>query len=398
MQQRWRMMWSSVVPRAWGRAAVVVLGSVGGAWLLRWALTPVLHDAAPLLVFTAAVAFSAMLGGWSAGLAATLLSVVAGMALVTQSWAELTDPVSAARVAVFVLVGVVISVLTGQRDHAMGLYREMARRRSAEARAEQYQRQLRRMAERLVTVEQSERRRIASGLHDHLAHLLAACRQRLSMWRMRSGSAPDVGELEDMSRVMDEAIAYTRTLVSDLRPPVLDELGLGSALDWLAERFAALHGLRVELKECGSETSEGSEVVGGSGGSVGSVGSGGSGGCGGRMDERGRWALFVSVRELLFNVVKHAGVSGASVCVCHEPERVKVVVEDTGRGFDAGPSAESSGVDAETGGMGLFSVRERLDALGGGMEVDSAPGRGCRVTLWLPVQKTKSAAATGGGE
>jgi signal transduction histidine kinase len=317
-----------------------------------------LHDAAPLLAFTAAVAVSAMAYGWKAGLAAIVLSVVAGMALVFESWQDAADTVNIARVGVFVLASGLISVLTGQRDHAMSLYREMVKRRTAEARAGQYQKQLRRLAEQLVMAEQAERKRIASGLHDELAHLLAACRQRLSAWRMQADSRPAPGELEDMTRVMDQAIDYTRSLVSDLRPPVLDELGLGAALDWLAERFLALHGLQVELKEDGGED---------------------------RLDEHGRWGLFASTRELLFNVVKHAGVSSATVCVVHEPGKVRVVVTDAGRGFDARAIMEAASIAAESEGMGLFSVGERLDALGGGMKIDSAPGQGCRATLWVPM-------------
>ena len=99
-------------------------------------------------------------------------------------------------------------------------------------------------------------------------------------------------------------------------------------------------------------------------------------------DEKTRLMLFHAVRELLFNVTKHAGVKAADVQVQRDGDQIQIVVVDSGRGFD--PLREDTLVDPVTG-LGLFSIRNRLDLLGGRFEIDSGPGKGSRFTLRAPV-------------
>jgi len=142
----------------------------------------------------------------------------------------------------------------------------------------------------------------------------------------------------------------------ELSPPVLYDLGLPAALHWLARWMLEKHSLivRVEAEDADPEA------------------------------DSMRVLLFEAARELLFNVVKHAGVDAASVRLWQRDGHIHLCVTDEGTGFDVSPdSAPTTGT-----GFGLFSIRERLDSLGGGLQIESAPGRGTRVHLNVPIAPT----------
>jgi CheY-like chemotaxis protein/anti-sigma regulatory factor (Ser/Thr protein kinase) len=144
---------------------------------------------------------------------------------------------------------------------------------------------------------------------------------------------------------------------------VLDELGLPSALAWLAKQMP-LHGLLVEVHLLEQQVS---------------------------LPDDQAVLLFQSVRELLINVAKHAGADRATVSLKIEQEQqLCIEVQDMGRGFD--PAAMEA--KSENGHFGLFSVRERMQAMGGRLEVKSAPGQGTTVTMRLPLARTKTAETT----
>jgi PAS domain S-box-containing protein len=213
--------------------------------------------------------------------------------------------------------------------------------------------QLRVLAAELTFTEQRERRRLAQSLHDHLQQLLVAL--RLKMDQMRARNAGDMGSLiDEADDLLEQSIQASRDLTVDLSPPVLYEAGLVPALEWLARQMKTQHGLEVDVmadRDAGPES-----------------------------DEIGIF-LFHAVRELLFNIVKHAGVSRASLSLRRSDGHVEVVVTDGGHGFDPKKAGTSP-----SGGFGLFSIRERLELLGGHMDVRSAPGHGTRVVLIAPVR------------
>jgi hypothetical protein len=159
---------------------------------------------------------------------------------------------------------------------------------------------------------------------------------------------------ERVSELLDEAIHVSRTLVYELSPPVLHDSNLPEALQWLANWFAENHQYYVELKMARDFPT--------------------------LAEESKRFVLDV-VRELLFNSVKHSGVHKATLRL-HSlgRNRLQVEVVDQGRGFD--PAGIEEGNDGE--GFGLFSIRERLVALGGALEIESAPGKGARFAIRLP--------------
>ncbi|HET8720899.1 MAG TPA: response regulator [Nitrospira sp.] len=220
------------------------------------------------------------------------------------------------------------------------------------------------LASELTLAEQRERKRLASELHDYLAQILALGRIKMSQLRQKvAGQPPAVLQLvAEVDSLLDKAGEYTRSLMAKLNPPVLDELGLPSALTWLAKQMP-LHGLLVEVRLSQDRVP---------------------------LPDDQAVLLFQSVRELLINVAKHAGTDRAVVSLTVDPDQQLIIeVRDEGRGFD--PLAMEA--KSEQGGFGLFSVKERMQAMGGRLDVKSRQGEGARITMSLPLAKREPAAA-----
>ena len=218
------------------------------------------------------------------------------------------------------------------------------------------QAQLGALATALNLAEHRERTKLATELHDHLAQLLVLGLLNLGQAMRAHGVVRGGGDfIEQAEDVLTKSLAYTRTLVAELSPSVLREFGLAAALQWLAGQMQRYH-LTVEI-----EPHEAPEMA---------------------IPEDQAVLLFQSVRELLFNIVKHAQTSQASVSMRCPPGVVHLVVRDQGCGFDGHQTAESSK-------FGLFSIRERMKVLGGWFDVKSAPGQGTTATLILPWPHTQ---------
>jgi len=216
--------------------------------------------------------------------------------------------------------------------------------------------QLRALATELNLAGQRERQRLATELHDYLAQLLALSRIRLTQ-AMQQPLSPELAKtLHELQDVTTQALTYTRTLVAQLSPPVLKEFGLPVALGWLAEQMLQ-RDLRVTL-HLGLERLP--------------------------LPEDQAMLLFQSVRELLMNVVKHACVNEAVVTVRVEEGCLNITVADEGVGFAQSDHA-SLRKDGRVPGFGLFSIRERMLAIGGRFELHSRPGRGTEATLRVPL-------------
>lgn len=217
--------------------------------------------------------------------------------------------------------------------------------------------QLARLTSELTLVEHRERRRIAQVLHDHIQQILMAARMRLELIA-RDLAGADSATVRSVSTMLDEALCASQSLSVELSPPVLHEVGLAAGLEWLARRMGETHGLVVDLTTDERAATEREDV---------------------------RILLFQSVREALFNIVKHAGVGRARVELApHGDDYLRVTIADDGKGFD--PSEAGLTGARGAGGLGLFSIRERLTRLGGHMEVDSAVGRGTRLELIAPLR------------
>ena len=212
---------------------------------------------------------------------------------------------------------------------------------------------LRRLAGELASAEHRERRRLAALLHDDLQQYLVAAKMRLVALRPKLADATAAEAVGDAIDLLDESLDATSDLTRQLRPPVLYEEGLLGALRWLATEVKRLHGIDVTVHaECPEP----------------------------QLADDLKVLLFEAVRELLLNVVKHAGVDAATVTVEGDDDGLSVHVEDGGVGFDLDDLADNP----DHGGQGLYSIRERLAALDGQMTVRSIPGDGVKVGVSLP--------------
>jgi PAS domain S-box-containing protein len=218
--------------------------------------------------------------------------------------------------------------------------------------------QLQALALETTRAEERERRRVAEVIHDHLQQLLSVARINLGMALGRVRTASVRQHLGDADDLLAESLEVTRSLTAELSPAILHRSGLAAALRWLGRWYQERFGVEVAV-EAEPEADIGYDT---------------------------RVALFRAVRELLFNVVKHAKVEKARVQLDRAGDRrLRIVVSDEGVGFD--PELLRAGEWTDRG-FGLTSLRERLELLGGRLEVDSAPGQGASFTIIAPLPET----------
>ncbi|MEP0546495.1 MAG: response regulator [Rhodothermales bacterium] len=217
-------------------------------------------------------------------------------------------------------------------------------------------REVRALASALTLAEQAERRRVADLLHDNVQQMLFGVKLALRLLHAPAVSPEATHKrLTDAEDILDQAIDVTRHLAVELTPPVLDREDMAVALRWLAEHMGGMYGMTIEVTAA----------------------------CPCRIPSRELRILVVQIiRELLFNVVKHAGVDAARLRLESCDGGAVFVVEDDGCGFD--PAAAESSEDEGPAGFGLYSVRQRLELVGGSLAIESAPGDGCRITLAAP--------------
>lgn len=243
------------------------------------------------------------------------------------------------------------------------------RLREVNAHLEDRTRLLQRLARQLTHAEERERHRLADILHEDLQQILAAVHYHLHLLPSEPPSESDgTNIVEELRKMVSEAIEKSRTLSHDLSPPILHHGGLVPGLHWLGQQMDKAHGLVVRV-----EALERDEPA----------------------DETLRVLLFRAVQELLFNIVKHAGTDRAEVRLWRSGQELHLIVEDQGAGFDPRSLEGSAGVDV---GAGLFSVRERMHLVGGQLEVQSTPGEGSRFELVVSAERIKNDGRAGGLE
>jgi signal transduction histidine kinase len=171
-----------------------------------------------------------------------------------------------------------------------------------------------------------------------------------------------LSSIERLEEIIDQALNEIRSLTQDLSPQVLYTLGFDAALDWLAEDMQERYDLACRIESADKPMP---------------------------LDDDFAVVAFQAVRELLINVVKHSGVKEATVYLTHEEGVVIIDVEDQGKGF----VPDALDLPRSHGGFGLFSIRERLSLLGGGLEIKSSPGNGTSAQVVIPVAATDPAGA-----
>lgn len=257
-----------------------------------------------------------------------------------------------------ILVGA--ALLEETRGDCIALVLDLTERVRAEQRLLESRQELLALYSELALAEERERRRIARGVHDEIGQILAMVNVRLGEL-LDEPQAADARSLEEVRRQVESAIQASRSLTFELSSALLYELGLEAALGSLAERYEKHHGMRVDFAaEAQPPTSMRSAVA-----------------------EDTAVILYRAVRELLRNVVRHAGAKSARVSLERDGNRVRITVADDGVGFDAARAGESCG---ENGGFGLFSLRQQLASMGGRLEVHSAAGEGSRVVVVAPAR------------
>jgi PAS domain S-box-containing protein len=243
---------------------------------------------------------------------------------------------------------------TVEEYFAICMVEDITEQKQAEKEIRTYQEQLRSVASELSLTEERERRRLATDLHDHVGQILALAQIKLGAIRQSASSTQLVEPMDEVRRLVEQTIQYTRSLTFELSPPILYDLGFEAAVEWLAELIHEQKGLTVTVQADRSAKPMNDEI---------------------------RVILFQTVRELLANVVKQASAKHIRIFIAREDTALQIKIEDDGLGM--GISA-----DAATGpyGFGFFSIGERLKYLGGHLEVVSEPGWGTRVILQVPLK------------
>lgn len=246
------------------------------------------------------------------------------------------------------------------------LIRDMTATKRAQQQLLDLQARLRTLATELTRTEEHERRRIAVEIHDRISQTLAMARIKLASLVPNAPKEKKAG-FDEVLNLLEQSLQDTRTLTFELSPPVLYELGLIAALQWLAEQVQKRDRIKVIID--GADPGE-------------------------LLPEDTRALLFRAVRELLVNVSKHARATAARVSVRVAGPVVRLTVADDGRGFPL----ERLSTHSESGGYGLFSIRTRIEEIGGKFEISSVPDTGTRVTLSAPVNTSSRAGGNGNGD
>lgn len=338
---------------------------VAVGWLLPWLTQEIASTAGPAGLSTPALSLSPY--GWLPDAAENLLA--AYMALVGGPWAALAYrsilaafawlspalPNLTWLTAAFPAVGGPfigwLAIRERVREHQMSrlLEHRVAERTAELARANA---RLQALSRLLVQAQEDERRRIARELHDEAAQALTSLKLGLGLLERHIGD-PEVAlaEVQRLRDLVDRTSAGLHRLATALRPASLDHAGLVPALRQYASALAAEHGLDVQFEAAGLEEE--------------------------RLAPEVETALFRIVQEALTNVVHHARASRADVLLQRRDGHLVAVVEDDGAGFDL-PHA------ATTGRLGLLSMQERAELLGGTLTIETAPGSGATIVAELP--------------
>lgn len=244
---------------------------------------------------------------------------------------------------------------TDECTHILAVIQNITERKRAEEAILRHQEQLRFLATELCIVEERERRRLATILHDDICQLLVSSKMVVDLETSGNASGRDAGDaLEKIGTWLEQAMEQARDLTFDLSTPMLYELGLSKAIEeWLTEKIQNERGMSVRFIDQGVSEAIGEDVSA---------------------------FVFRSIRELTFNVVKHAQADHLTVTLGQDDSRIVIEVIDDGIGFDP----ESINQGSSKGGYGLFSIKERLEYMGGEFSVDSDRTQGARIVLVVP--------------
>jgi signal transduction histidine kinase len=240
------------------------------------------------------------------------------------------------------------------------ILRDVTERVRADAALRRSQEELREFATAANSVREQEKSRIARELHDELAQSLTALKMDVT-WlaeRLPKDDAKLADKLDKMLIMLDGTVTATRRISADLRPLMLDDLGLVPAVQWLAQNFMERSGVGCDLDIEMADPN---------------------------LPEPYATAVFRILQESLTNVARHAQASLVEVAIVLADGEIRLTVCDDGRGFSPGDPRKPSS-------YGLMGLRERAYLLGGNVEIDSAPGRGTRIGIRIPLAEASTEA------
>ena len=256
----------------------------------------------------------------------------------------------------------------GKSDVALieGTMIDISLRKQAEKEMQSAHRKLQAMASQLIRTEEREHHRMAAAIHDTVAQTLAAAKMHFES--VREYVSPDgLKSVAEVRHLLAQAMRQTRSIMTELSPPVLNELGLIPALEWLAEQITQEHELSVDLAVENKVP---------------------------KMPHDFQVLFYQATRELLTNIVKHAKVHKAKVTVSNIDGSLQIKVSDDGIGFNRYNIEDHSDVN---GGFGLFGIRERFKQFDGTFDITSEVGRGTEITMAAPLRTEASTKQKGTG-
>jgi PAS domain S-box-containing protein len=223
--------------------------------------------------------------------------------------------------------------------------------------AERSRHELRKLSASMVNAREDERRRIARELHDELGQRLTALKMELSSLASQADAAARAQRIAAMLEMVDDTVASVRRIATELRPLMLDDLGLNAAIEWLANGWAARMGIKVRLRLGPADPDIGDAAA---------------------------IALYRVVQEALTNIARHARATEVRIEMRQAAGALRLAVQDDGVGFDAASMYRE-------GSHGLMGIRERAYMLGGELEIGNARGGGGRITVRLPLRGAAAA-------
>ena len=237
---------------------------------------------------------------------------------------------------------------------------EIEDRKQTENRLRKYQQQLAKLSSELLLTEERERRQIAKDLHDRIGHNLTISRLKLGELKIAASKYKFLDTINEIETYIKQTIKDTRTLTFEISPPILYEMGLEAALEWLAEQISEQYHIRVDFFDDGNLKP---------------------------LDQRSRVLAFRASRELLLNTAKHSGAKTAKISISRQGPNLLVEVVDNGCGFKSGTA--DSYMD-RNGCFGLFSIQERLSYLNGQFELQSNAGNGTYAKIIVPIETNEN--------
>ena len=246
-------------------------------------------------------------------------------------------------------------VKAGKFLGAQGTIRDITQRKQNEEKLLRYQEQLRSLTLELILTEERERRKIAVNLHDHIGQQLALAKMKLETLHGGKAHFGQDRAVKEISQILAETIRGTRSLIFELSPPILYELGFEAAVEWLAESIHDQFHFQIDV-----ESNKRGEP----------------------LNDEMQVMLFQIIRELLLNIAKHSQARRAKIEVRRGHRHIRILVEDNGIGFDGDKYFSPKNAS----GFGFFSIRERLHSLGGDLRVESEVGKGTSIFLRVPLR------------